>query len=112
MLCATLVRVARSRRRKWVVLALVAAALIAVFVVRESGPKIADGSWLSIDLSGSYIESPPDGLITRLIEERRVLISLLDNLKKAERDPRIAGVLLRVGALDSGWAQATEIRER
>jgi protease-4 len=101
----------RSRRRKWLVFLAVVAVAVAVVVNRESGPKIAKGSWLVLDLDGTYAEGPPDGLLSRLIEERKVLISLLENMDKAAHDGRIAGVLAKVGTLQTGWAQAAEIRE-
>jgi protease-4 len=100
----------RSRRRKWLFLIVLVAIAVAVVISRESGPKIAKGSWLVLDLDGSYAEGPPDGLLSRLIEERRVLLSLLENIDKAAHDGRIAGVLAKVGTLQTGWAQTAEIR--
>jgi protease-4 len=102
---------ARSRRRKWLWVGLVVAVLVGVALLRGGGPKIAPGSWLVVDLDGGYVEGPPDGILSRLIEERKVLVTLLSNLSKAARDERIVGVVARVGMLQSGWAQAAEIRE-
>jgi protease IV len=102
---------ARTRKRKWLIAVALAAIVVAVLVVRESEPKIPDGSWLTIDIDGAYVEAPPESLLSRLIEERKVLLTLLENLDKATHDHRIAGVLVRIGTLETGWAQASEIRD-
>ena len=102
---------ARTRRRKWWFFAFLVVAVVAYATLRGSGPKIARGSWLAVDVDGSYAEGAPDGLLERLIEERKLLVTLLANLEKAAHDNRINGVLLRIGGIESGWAQTSEIRE-
>ncbi len=98
------------RRLKW----LIAAALIVALALfwTQRGPGIPDGSYLLVELEGEYSEGARPGLMSRLMGGDRSLVGLLDNLEKAAADERLAGVLLEVGDLETGWAQAAEIRDR
>jgi protease-4 len=65
-----------------------------------------------IDVEGAYVEAAEPPLIARLAgEPPRPLASLLSDLAVAERDDRLAAVVLRVRALEIGWAKAQEIRD-
>jgi protease IV len=76
------------------------------------GPVIEQGSVLVLDIEGSYVESAEPPLLSRLTAEPpRPLASLLSDLAKAERDTRLAAVVLRVRSLEIGWAKAQEIRD-
>jgi protease IV len=75
------------------------------------GPVIEPGSVLVIDIEGSYVESAEPPLLARLSSQPpRPLASLLSDLALAERDTRLAAVVLRVRSLQIGWAKAQEIR--
>jgi protease-4 len=93
---------------------IVAALLLALFwwVARGAAePEIAKGSLLVIELSGRYVEGPVP-LLSRLRGEPvQSLLSLTSELRKAARDERLYGVVLRVRSLEVGWAQAEEMRE-
>jgi protease-4 len=91
-------------------------ALIVLFAiawwVSPKGPAIEPGSVLVVDIEGSYVESAEPPLLARLAAKPpRPLASLLSELATAERDPRLAAVVLRVRGLDLGWAKAQEIRD-
>ena len=103
---------AKKRRKKWWI-GLVLLILIGTAVVwsRRSVPKVHPGSFVVVDLAGSFAEGPPKGLVGRLLEERDMFVELLDDIEAADRDDRIAGVLLRVGPLGMGWARARELRD-
>jgi len=74
--------------------------------------SVAPGSILVLDLSGEYVEAAEPPLFSRLLTEpRRPFVSLLSELAKAERDDRLAAVVLRVRGLQVGWAKAQELRE-
>ncbi len=90
-----------------VVLGLVAWAAAA----RLGGPSVPQDSHLLVDIEGSYGETRPNGLLARLLEEHEPLVELLDLLATAGRDARIAGVVVRIGSLESGWGQTREIRD-
>lgn len=91
---------------------LIAIALVVVFWLLPRGPRIEPGSVLVLEISGSYVESAESPLLQRLAGDGpQPLLSLLGELAKAERDERLAGVVLRVGDLDVGWGKAQEIRD-
>jgi protease-4 len=97
----------RLRRVLLVVLALIAIA----WWLSPRGPAIEPGSVLVVEIGGSYVESAEPPLLARLTgEPPRPLASLLSELSVAERDTRLAAVVLRVRSLDIGWAKAQEIR--
>jgi protease-4 len=74
--------------------------------------KVEAGSVLVLELSGAYVEAPEPPWISRLIgRERHSFMSLLSELRKAERDDRLAAVILHIRDLDIGWAKAQEIRD-
>ncbi|TMA34693.1 MAG: signal peptide peptidase SppA [Deltaproteobacteria bacterium] len=90
-------------------------ALIALFAIAwwlsPKGPKIEPNSVLAVDIEGSYVESAEPPLIQRLTSAPpRPFASLLSDLALAERDPRLAAVVLRVRSLEIGWAKAQELR--
>lgn len=98
-------------KRKWLLLFLVVLAVVVINRVRSRGPTIQPGSFLLVELEGEYVEGPPQPLLERLFEEHKSFFELMGSLRKAAADQRIAGVVVRVGAVDAGWAQARDIRE-
>src|SRR3990172_8217757 len=98
-------------RRKWL---LVLMGVVAIFVIsrpRSRGPAIQPGSFLLAELEGEYVEGPPQPLLARLLDKHESYVDLADSLRKAAVDQRIAGVIVRIGPVEAGWAQAREIRE-
>jgi len=75
------------------------------------GPDIPDDSYLVVEVSGTFSEGGPGGLVQRLFQQGRSLADVTESLRKARSDGRIAGVIVRIGDLTSGWAQAHEIRQ-
>jgi protease-4 len=74
--------------------------------------SVAPGSILVLDLKGEYVEAAEPPLFSRLLAEpRRPFVSLLSEIAKAERDDRLAAVVLRVRGLRVGWAKAQELRD-
>jgi len=99
----------RRFRRIVFVLALIALALW--WFLPSRGPRIAPGSTLALELSGEYIEAAEPSLLARLFGDgRHSFVALLSELRKAERDERLAVVVLRVRDLEIGWAKAQELR--
>ena len=73
---------------------------------------MAPGSILVLDLSGRFIEAAEPSILGRLLGDgRRPFVSLLSELAKAERDERLAGVVLRIRRLEVGWGKAQELRD-
>ena len=74
--------------------------------------EIASGSTLVIELGGEYVEAPGASPLARLAgDTTRPFIGLLSMFSTAERDDRIASVVLRIQPLGLGWGKADEIRE-
>ncbi len=96
-----------------IVLVLVLLAALAFWLLpRGGGPTIEEGSILALDLEGDFVEAADPPLLSRLMgDRRRAFVSVLSELRKAERDERIAAVVIRVRDLQIGWAQAQEIRD-
>jgi protease-4 len=95
---------------------LLIAAVGVFFVMRQfsaAAPvEIASGSTLVIELGGSYVEAPGASPLARLAgDTTRPFIELLSTFSVAERDDRIATVVLRIQPLELGWGKADEIRE-
>jgi protease-4 len=96
------------------VLAVLFFAAAAALVFWEVGrpPSIPASAYLEIPLSGPLEEYAVPTVWSSLLPEVRPL-SVHDvwlNLKKAKRDPRIKGVLIRLGPLGGDWAKCAEIR--
>jgi protease IV len=98
-------------KRKWLLLFLVVLALFVVNRIWSRGPVIQPGSFLLVELEGEYTEGPPQPLLERLFEEHKSFFELMGSLRKAVADQRVAGVIVRVGPIDAGWAQARDIRD-
>lgn len=110
-----------KRRTAWIVaagvaaVALGAAAVGAVaLLVRGGRPSTAwagGSGYLALDVNGDMPEEPSSGL-SGLFESRPPSIrAMVDAVDRAGRDPAVKGLVLRVGALDTGWARVQELRE-
>lgn len=101
------------RKRRWVILVL-ALLVVGGLVSRLRGgdAAIKTGSYLLFHLDGSFAEAPPDDLVGRLLSESGPSLGdVLGALRAAARDDRVAGLVLRVGRLETGWGKARELRE-
>ena len=98
-------------KRKWFWLLLVVVGGVVATRVWSRGPTIPPGSFLVVDLEGEYAEGPPRPLIAQLLKEEQPYVDLIGTLEKARRDPRLSGLVLRIGPLAIGWGQAREIRD-
>jgi len=84
--------------------------LIARHVLRPSAIK--EGSYLLLEVGGSYGEGPPQDLVGSLLHRReRTLIDLLTMIREARIDQRIKGVIIKVTGLEIGWAKIQDIRD-
>ena len=100
--------------RRFLRLTLLLGALAALgwFLLPVGSMRVAPNSILVVELSGEYIESAEPSLLGKLVGDgRRPFVSLLSELAKAQRDERLAGVVLRVRRLQINWAMAQELRD-
>ena len=90
-----------------------AAALSVAFLEIGRPPAIAAESYLEIALSGPIEEyAASSGWAAMLRGSRPLTVhDVWMGLRKAKRDGRITGVLLRLGLLGGDWAKCAEIRE-
>src|SRR5262245_6875142 len=87
-------------------------ALIAASLFFGRGPRIAPGSTLVVELGGDYVGAVEPPLLMRLAREpHQSFLSLLSQLRVAERDERLTTVVFRVRDLEIGWAKAQELRD-
>ena len=94
-----------------VLVALVLGAFI-LWLLSDSAPSVEPGSILVLDIGGEYAEEVEPPILSRLLGDgRRPFVSLLSELRKAERDDRLAAVVLRIRSLEIGWGKAYEIRD-
>ncbi len=88
---------------------------VAVVAIRSSRkPDVPDDAYLVVDLYGSLPEyDPPSGLLGSVMGgDGETLHRVLSNLRKARRDDRIAGVVLKLSSnLGAGPAKLQEIGE-
>jgi len=100
------------RTIRWVAIALVALLVLGFLARRFGSASVQPGSTLLFELSGDYVEAPDAPLLAQLLGiEQRSLLGTLSELRKAERDERIAHVVLVIHDLKIGWAKAQELRD-
>ena len=101
------------KRRVRVFLVLLLVVLVVALLARNwlAGPLVAENSYLLLDIGGDYAEAAPADFVGRILAGREhTLLDLLTTLKKAGKDDRIKGIVVRVTRLDVGWGKAQEIR--
>ncbi len=82
----------------------------------ESDAKIEEKTILHLELNGQISEQAKDNTFDELFNSlndgpaNEGLNQILSNIKKAEMDPNISGILLESGMLNTGYATIEEIR--
>jgi len=101
----------RSRVWLWILLLVLVGLGFGWWSQKRLIPTVESGTVLVVDLQGEYVDQTPNPIVARLLGRREgSLLSLLSLLAKAERDPRIHAVVLRIRDLRVGWGRAEEIR--
>ncbi len=103
-----------SGRRIRILLLLLLVVLVGTLLARSYllPARIPSQSVLLLELAGAYAEAPPPDALARFFRRReRTLLDLVTLLRRATKDDRIKGLVLRVGKLDIGWAKAQDLRE-
>ncbi len=99
------------KKRKWLIAASLGLALLLILLLSSDEPIIESGSTLVVNLDGAYVESTGAPLLSRVLGDTGISFAALrSELKKAERDERLANIVLRIRAPELGWAQAQEVR--
>jgi len=100
-----------AKRRAIIIGALVVLLVLLVVWAAWKPEKLASNSVLVIDASGQIEEQRPADLLSALGGRAPlVLHDYVDAIDYARTDPRVAGLVVRVGPLDTGWGKLEEIR--
>ncbi|MDE2228617.1 MAG: signal peptide peptidase SppA [Alphaproteobacteria bacterium] len=79
---------------------------------RVSGPHVPEVTVLTLDVDGNLPDAPQTGgLLGLLAPHETSLRDVLGALDKSGRDPRVKGLLLRIGGGDLALAQVQELRD-
>jgi len=110
-----------KKRTVWILAGgVVAVALGAAFMgvlalaLRGSSRPLAgwgSDSYLSITLNGDLSEQPSSEFDSLISSRPPTLRALVESLDRAGFDPKIKGVLVRVGSLAGGWGKVQELRD-
>src|ERR1700730_9699829 len=89
------------------------AALVALYLFFGRQPSVPSNATLSLRLGGDLAEVAPDDVVGYLRgSHTRTVRSIVDNLRKAKVDRRVAAVLLKPAGLTTPfWAKIQEIRD-
>jgi protease-4 len=88
-----------------------AAALLMMYLIVGRGPQVASNSTLVMRVPADLAEIEPGGVIGQFFEPPATVRGLVDSLRKAKVDSRIAGVVLMPKGGRPLWAKTQEIRD-
>jgi protease-4 len=96
-----------------VIVTLVVIGVLAVGVVRNvTAAKVANGTVLSVDIGAGFPDAAPSNALDKvLFPGRPPLRDVLDALERAADDPRVSGLIARIGDGEMGLAEAQELRQ-
>ncbi len=90
---------------------LVALVTMVAFLVRAT-PGVPDETILEVDFERRVIEQIGDSPLAKISEGKvLVLRDVVEALERASGDPRVIGLIARVGVSGLGWGQTQEIRD-
>jgi protease IV len=95
-----------------VVLAFFAVAVLAVVLLRPATPALPYKIVLRVDLTRGLAEAPPSNPLLALVSgPRATMRQFLEALATAAADPRVAGLVARVGSDNLGLAATQQVRD-
>lgn len=98
--------------RRLITIALILGVAVMIgYALLHSGPRIPETSVLVLELGGRLEEAPAIDALQQLLARGPALPTLLLQLEKAAADRRIKAVLMRIRALDIGYARVQELRD-
>jgi protease-4 len=89
------------------------AGLLLIYLLVSRGPSVPASATLVLRPGGELQEVPPDDVIGQVLgAETATVRGFVENLRKAQRDPRIRSVLLMPATLSLPyWAKVQELRD-
>jgi protease-4 len=97
-----------------IIFVLFTATIISFFLSQfQRTPTVKPHSYLSLKLAGPIEEKASPNIITSFFTGRTPLsmFDIWQSIRKAKKDERIKGILLRLGYMECDWAKAAEIRD-
>jgi protease IV len=88
-----------------------AAGLLFIGFAVSRGPQVSSNSTLMIDVSGDLQENEPTGVFGQFFESPPTVRSIVDSLRKAAVDRRVAGVIIRPTTSTALWGKVQEVRD-
>ncbi len=98
-----------ERKRKGILWTVVILAAVAAIGWGEWTHRVPSNSVLEIDLDGQIEEQRPASASSILSGDILVLHELTDAVDSARDDKRVAGLIVRIGDVDAGWAKIQEL---
>ena len=97
-------------KRRALVIVLVLAFFVVVLLMISSSGRVSSNSVFVLDLSGDIPERRPNDLLTALSGNYiPVMHEVADAIDTAKGDPRITGLVVKIGPLATGWGKLEEI---
>jgi len=89
------------------------AGVVLLYLLTTRGPSVPDRATLVLRPGGELLDVRPDDIAGQLLgRDATTLGGLIESLRKARRDPRIAALLLRPSALETPlWGKVQELRD-
>ena len=99
-------------KRRAIVIGFLILFIVVIIWAAARPMRLASNSVLLIDASGEITEQRSPGLFGLFDDDSvPVLHEYLDAIDAARTDPHIAGIVVRMAPLDTGWGKIEEIRE-
>lgn len=97
-------------QRRAIVVGIVILFLVLFVWIVWAPAHLPSNSVLVVDAAGEINEQQSNDLVHAFNGYEPVLHDYLETIDSAARDPRISGIVVRIGALQTGWAKIEEIR--
>lgn len=97
-------------KRRAIVIGIVVVFLVVFFWILWTPVRLQGNSVLVLDMDGQINEQRANDLVHAFRGYQPVLHDYLDGIDAAAQDPRIAGIVVRVAPLATGWGKIEEIR--
>ena len=88
-----------------------AAGIVAMALMVGRAPGVSSNSTLVLEIGGDLQEIEPAGVFDQLFEPPPTVRSVVDALRKAKVDDRVAGVIIRPTTTAALWGKVQEVRE-
>jgi len=85
--------------------------ILGLIIAAGSKPGVDSHTVLELDLSNGVIEYQPSNPFTAITGKTISILEIVEGLKSAGKDPKISGLIVRLGAGGIGFAQTQEIRD-